>query len=106
MYLRANCTKVIPHRMLQIHPTISINDIICRRADRIFNPNAFAGGPIRVLPQQNTVKDDNNVPAMTEIYKICYYDCIYVMVKGPVVCYCKGTSFNSCGKGTVVIMAS
>ena len=60
--LRASWTKVIPQRMLQIQPTMTRKVTIWSRADSRLRPKACNGFSIRVLPQQKTVNDENNVP--------------------------------------------
>ena len=52
----------MPHRMLQIHPTITMNVIICRREEATFIPKACSGFEILVVPQQNTENAEIKVP--------------------------------------------
>lgn len=61
-YLHAICTKFIPHKILQIQPTITKNVTIWRKAASRFSKKAFRRLLILVLAPQNTVNDDINVP--------------------------------------------
>ena len=81
-HLLANCTKFMPQRILQIHPTIMINVTICKKAAKIFRRKAFIRFSIFVGHPQKTVKADIKVPVKIErtLCDFCFSVSVFVFV--------------------------
>ena len=81
-HLLANCTKFMPQRILQIHPTIMINVTICKKAAKIFRRKAFIRFSIFVGHPQKTVKADIKVPVKIErtLCDFCFSVSVFVCV--------------------------
>ena len=62
--LRASCTNVIPQRMLQIQPRMTMNEASWRTPETMLRTNDLARLPDIVVPQQNKPNAEHNVPKL------------------------------------------